>query len=217
MQGRTIMELLRLSPVMPIIFFCSILFVAVLIERTMYHLSAGKVKKKYIKQVMHLLKKNDYKGAFDLSERSKMLISEVVKEGIKHFNLSRMDAEIAMASVKERVHELLRKRLIVFGTLSFISPLMGLLGTVLGIMTAFQDVAVSGSGGPTIIAAGVSEALTTTVAGIAVAVPAAIIYNYFTTRTQHVISETELLIDDMLLLQYGKKQKMREKKNAEKV
>lgn len=205
MGNRTFMELLRLSPVMPIIFFGSILFTAVSIERFWYHFTAGRVSSKLFSQFMRLIKENEYKKAFDLAAGSKLLVGEIMKTGIQHFNLSRSDAETAMMSIKEKIHELLRKRLVVFGTLSFVSPLLGLLGTVLGIMTAFHDVAVSGSGGPTIIAAGVSEALITTVAGIAVAIPAAIIYNFFTMRTRRNMMKTEGFIDNLLILQYGKK------------
>ncbi|MGM0568464.1 MAG: MotA/TolQ/ExbB proton channel family protein [Elusimicrobiota bacterium] len=190
---------------MPIIFFGSILLTAVGIERLWYHFTAGRISNKLFSQFMRLIKENEYKKAFDMAAGSKLLVAEIMKTGIQHFNLSRSDAETAMMAVKEKMHELLRKRLVVFGTLSFVSPLLGLLGTVLGIMSAFQDVAISGSGGPTIIAAGVSEALITTVAGIAVAIPAAIIYNFFTMRTRRNMMKTEGFIDNLLILQYGKK------------
>ena len=75
----------------------------------------------------------------------------------------------------------LSRRLGLFGTISFIAPLVGLLGTVLGVMRAFHDLAIKGTGGPTTVAAGISEALIATAAGIAVAVTSAILYNYFTT------------------------------------
>ena len=110
-----------------------------------------------------------------------------------------------MDTVKIRGENLLKKHLTIFGTLSFISPLLGLLGTVLGIIKAFHDVALSGSGGPTIVAAGISEALITTVAGIAVAVPAAIIYNYFTSQMQNIMVRIDTFAQELIILLYGQR------------
>ena len=100
----------------------------------------------------------------------------------------------------QRVQALLGRRLGVFGTLSFISPLLGLLGTVLGVMRAFRDLALSGSGGPTIVAAGISEALIATAAGIAVAVSAALIYNYFNFRMKHVLNSLNIFGQEIAMM-----------------
>jgi biopolymer transport protein TolQ len=62
------------------------------------------------------------------------------------------------------------------------APLIGLLGTVWGIMRAFHDMASTGSAGPSVVAAGVAEALFTTAAGLLVAVPAVLLYNHFVRR-----------------------------------
>jgi biopolymer transport protein TolQ len=72
-----------------------------------------------------------------------------------------------------------------------VSPLLGLLGTVLGVMNSFIGVAASGSANIAAIAPGVAEALITTVAGLVAAIPAAVAYNYFTTRLQLFMSELE--------------------------
>ena len=72
-----------------------------------------------------------------------------------------------------------------------VSPLLGLLGTVLGVMNSFIGVAATGSANISAIAPGVAEALITTVAGLVAAIPAAISYNYFTTRLQLFMSELE--------------------------
>jgi biopolymer transport protein TolQ len=72
-----------------------------------------------------------------------------------------------------------------------VSPLLGLLGTVLGVMNSFIGVAAAGSANISAVAPGVAEALTTTVAGLTVAIPAAIAYNYFAGRLQLFMSELE--------------------------
>lgn len=72
-----------------------------------------------------------------------------------------------------------------------VSPLLGLLGTVLGVMNSFLGVAAAGSANISAVAPGVAEALVTTVAGLVVAIPAAIAYNYFAGRLQLFMSELE--------------------------
>lgn len=79
-----------------------------------------------------------------------------------------------------------------------VSPLLGLLGTVLGVMTAFIGVASAGSANITAVAPGVAEALMTTVAGLVVAIPAAIAYNYYTGRLQLFMSELEGFSSDFI-------------------
>jgi biopolymer transport protein TolQ len=72
-----------------------------------------------------------------------------------------------------------------------VSPLLGLMGTVLGVMNSFIGVAAAGSANISAVAPGIAEALTTTVAGLAVAIPAAIAYNYFAGRLHLFMSELE--------------------------
>lgn len=77
------------------------------------------------------------------------------------------------------------------GTMGNTAPLLGLLGTVWGIMRAFHDMARTGSAGPSVVAAGVAEALFTTAAGLVVAVPAVMIYNHFVRRTGIMLTVAE--------------------------
>ena len=72
-----------------------------------------------------------------------------------------------------------------------VAPLVGLLGTVWGIMRAFGDMALAGSAAPSVVAAGVAEALVTTAAGLVVAVPALMIYNHFIRRMNVMLTVSE--------------------------
>jgi biopolymer transport protein ExbB len=91
----------------------------------------------------------------------------------------------------------LSKRVGLFGTASFISPLIGLMGTVLGIMRAFHDLSKAGAGGPAVVAAGISEALVATATGIGVAVFSAVLYNYFTLAVRHRMNTVDLWIFEL--------------------
>ena len=97
----------------------------------------------------------------------------------------RIDGSIGEEKLQVALSEqklLLERNLGTLGTMAAVPPLMGLLGTVWGIMRAFHDMARTGSAGPSVVAAGVAEALFTTAAGLCVAVPAVMVYNHFLRR-----------------------------------
>jgi len=87
----------------------------------------------------------------------------------------------------------LERNLGVLGTMGNTAPLIGLLGTVWGIMRAFHDMASTGSAGPSVVAAGVAEALFTTAAALVVAVPSVMLYNQFVRRIAVMLTQAENL------------------------
>lgn len=86
----------------------------------------------------------------------------------------------------------------ILGTIASTSPFVGLFGTVLGIIRAFEDIAKSGGGGPEVVAVGIAEALVSTAAGLAVAIPALIAYNYFVRKTERLMDEIDLVAYDVI-------------------
>lgn len=96
-------------------------------------------------------------------------------------------------------HDQLGKWISWLATFGSVGPLLGLLGTVLGVMDAFIGIAASGAGNLAAVAPGVAEALVTTVAGLAVAVPSVIAYNAFTTRGNFVAAELEGFAREMIV------------------
>lgn len=102
-------------------------------------------------------------------------------EALKMVLDSQVDAE----------HDQLGRYIPWLATFGSVSPLMGLLGTVLGVMDAFIGISTSGAGNIAAVAPGVAEALVTTVAGLAVAIPAVIAYNIFSARQNFVAAELD--------------------------
>jgi len=92
----------------------------------------------------------------------------------------------------------LRQNLWVLGTIGATAPFVGLFGTVVGIMQAFHQMSVTGQGGFSVVAAGISEALITTAAGIAVAVEAVVIYNWLNTHVQKLAVQFRLLCEELV-------------------
>jgi biopolymer transport protein ExbB/TolQ len=106
-----------------------------------------------------------------------------------HLPDERSEERLAIAVSEQRL--VLERNLSLLGTMGNTAPLIGLLGTVWGIMRAFHDMAATGSAGPSVVAAGVAEALFTTAAGLLVAVPAVILYNYFLRRISVMLTQAE--------------------------
>lgn len=92
----------------------------------------------------------------------------------------------------------LERRLAALGTIGSTAPFIGLFGTVLGVMRAFRDLAGAANAGPGVVAIGISEALVATAAGLFVAIPAIVAYNYFTTRANSFSDEARWITDELL-------------------
>jgi len=106
----------------------------------------------------------------------------------------------AVERERQRTALKLRRGLWLLATVGATAPFIGLFGTVVGIMTAFQSMAQTGQGGFAVVAAGISEALITTAAGIAVAVLAVVLYNALNTHAQKLSLQLRLLTEEYLEL-----------------
>jgi biopolymer transport protein ExbB len=107
-------------------------------------------------------------------------------------------AASAMERGRQEANLELRRRLWVLGTVGAIAPFVGLFGTVVGIMNAFHQMAVTGQGGFAVVAAGISEALVATAGGIGVAVAAVVLYNAFSIHVQRLSAQLRILAEQVL-------------------
>ena len=98
----------------------------------------------------------------------------------------------AVERQRQQVNLKLRQNLWMLGTIGATAPFIGLFGTVVGIMRAFHQMAATGQGGFSVVAAGISEALVTTAGGIAVAIEAVVIYNFLNTHVQKLAVQPKL-------------------------
>jgi biopolymer transport protein ExbB len=108
--------------------------------------------------------------------------------------------KVVAAVERQRAQLGLRRRanLWILATIGATAPFVGLFGTVVGIMSAFRNMAASGHGGFAVVASGISEALITTAAGIAVAIEAVVLYNFFNTHAQKLAIQFRLLAEEYL-------------------
>ena len=183
----------------------SILSVAVMVDRwRAFRAVHGDIAALMDGLAVHL-EKNDIAGATVLAESSKAVEARVVLEGLWNFTVGPATVEEVMAARWLRERQLLERRLIVLSTLGNNAPFIGLFGTVLGIIKAFNDLAISGQSGVAVVMAGISAALIATAFGILVAIPAVVANNYFVTMLKQKSANTDAL--SRILLAYLKAEK----------
>ena len=110
------------------------------------------------------------------------MLPKILRFGLERGRKTRADITDALSIALMQQLNSLERYLAIIGTIAVIAPFVGLFGTVLGIIHAFDDIALKGNSTPAVVAAGVGEALITTAAGLFVAVLSVIFFNYFKTR-----------------------------------
>jgi biopolymer transport protein ExbB len=200
----TFREIMAISIVLPIILGLSIVCAAVVLERLVSYLRyAGGGNKKALDRIRIYLKNGNVNEAKKEANKAGGFVGKAYMAQLEAVGLPRNEREGLVIFYHQKYQELLNRRLWIFGTLSFICPLIGLFGTVLGVMTAFGDLAISGSGGPTIVAAGISEALWATAAGIGLAIAAAVLYNMFNIWMKGSLHKADMFGQEMIFLTSG--------------
>jgi biopolymer transport protein ExbB/biopolymer transport protein TolQ len=183
-----------------ILIIMSMISFGVAIERIYTFTQARKQSKLYAPQVAKHLKEGRLKDAIAISSSKNYRYShlaKVVLAGLQEYqfqqesgsNLSREDLVDTVRRAIQRAAALtandLKKGVASLATIGATAPFVGLLGTVVGIITAFQGIAATGSGGLGAVSAGISEALVETALGLVVAIPAVWFYNYLTGRIEY--------------------------------
>jgi biopolymer transport protein ExbB/biopolymer transport protein TolQ len=183
-----------------ILIIMSMISFGVAIERIYTFTQARKQSKLYAPQVAKHLKEGRLKDAIAISASKNYRYShlaKVVLAGLQEYqfqqetgaNLSREDLVDTVRRAIQRASALtandLKKGVASLATIGSTAPFVGLLGTVVGIITAFQGIAATGSGGLGAVSAGISEALVETALGLVVAIPAVWFYNYLTGRIEY--------------------------------
>ena len=185
------MQAMRTSPVMLVILCCSVFTLGFALERLLYYGTRQHISKRALHETIERARKGETKEAAFACGHMKHPFGPVAAELLKSMHLPPDHQEERMSIALSEQRLLLERNLGFLGTMGNTAPLIGLLGTVWGIMRAFHDMARTGSAGPSVVAAGVAEALFTTAAGLVVAVPAVMLYNHFLRRMGVMLTEAE--------------------------
>lgn len=208
MGNLTLLEILKQSFTLVILLFCSLLSIIFMVERWVYFRSARLAVDDLLRRVGAMLEAGDLKQAQSLCQSIKSPVARLAHYALLQHGRSRAEIEELMESKKLEERVKMERYLGVLGTLGNTAPFIGLFGTVLGIIRAFEDLALSGSGGPTVVAKGIAEALVATAAGLAVAIPAVIAYNYFVKKVKVISTEMDVMgIRLLSLIKQGAQEK----------
>jgi biopolymer transport protein ExbB len=162
----------------------SIISVTVVLERLWSLKNIGSVTLRITESLLEPIKKGQRDLAIAIckqnsqSPAARIFLNVLEREGSQGLDTASTLATEAMFEETQK----LKKHLWILGTVASSAPFIGLLGTVVGIIKSFESMAVAGTGGFAVVAAGISEALVATALGLAVAIIAVIFYNYFQTR-----------------------------------
>ncbi len=190
------------GPIMWPILLCSVVAFAIVIERLIRLRQEEIDTKAFMEQISKSIKRNKIMEALDLCDKTGGPIATILKAGIlKH---DRPRQEIREAVEDASIHEVprLERNLPVLATVAHVAPLLGLLGTVTGLVAAFQVIDSKASAlnpvNPGDLAGGIWEALLTTVFGLCVAIPTYVAYNYLVSRVDGFVLDMERSATDLL-------------------
>ncbi len=161
---------------------CSILVLAVFIERFLRYRGIESGTRELTRNVVEALGKRDLSTANAICQTVKTPVALIFREGLAWKNIALEDLERILATSRQESTAELRRGLWVIGTIGSLAPFIGLFGTVVGIMKAFHQISVEGSGGFEVVASGISEALIATAVGLGVAIIALAFYNYLNVK-----------------------------------
>ncbi len=190
------------GPLMFLILLCSVIALAVVLER-LWHLRRAKINtEEFMEDIAETLRRNKIMEAIDKCNAMPGPIAHILKAGILKHDRPRI--EIKEAIEDAGLHEVprLEKNLGALATIAHISPLLGLLGTVTGMVRAFQVIEqkaiVLMPINPGDLAGGIWEALITTVAGLSVAIPTYVAYNFLVSKVDGFVLEMEKSATDII-------------------
>jgi biopolymer transport protein ExbB len=175
----------------PLLFF-SVLAATIAIERFIVFSKAKLNVSDFLTKIRKaLLVNRNVKEAIKICEQSKGPVASVMKAGLLRYGHPREDIEKTIENAALYELDRLEKRLGVLATTANVAPMLGFLGTVAGMIKSFATLAEQGLTNPAAVAVGISEALITTATGLIIAIPAQLVYNWYTTKITRFVRDIE--------------------------
>jgi len=173
------------------IILCSVLAIAIIIER-FWTLSAARITPKYVlAQVWTWIKNNQLDSAKLRELRLSSPLGQILATGLVNSKYGRAAMIESIENTAAQVVHDMERYLNTLGTIAAITPLLGLLGTVVGMIRVFSEIMLQGTGNASALAGGISEALITTAAGLSVAIPTYMFHRYFTRKVDSLVLSLE--------------------------
>lgn len=170
---------------------CSLIAVTIVVERSLA-LRRGRVIQPAVLRILDSYQSEDEAAhALALCQRNGGAFARIIEEILAHRRLGHAQSVESMRAVGRSQVGRLERGLTVLEIVAAISPLLGLMGTVLGMVTIFEAITESGLGNPRVLADGIGKALITTIAGLAVAIPALAFHSILARRVEELAVEMQ--------------------------
>ncbi len=171
---------LKGGPVMIPLLICSITVVAVCLERFLFFMWSSTNTGRLLQTLKWTINHRGLSESSEIAKRARGPVASVMAAGLSVKSRDREDIEASMQVAAQREIQSLEKRMRVLDVIVTIAPLLGLLGTVIGIISSFNILAqTEGLAGPSALSAGIAEALLTTATGLIIAIPTYVMYSFF--------------------------------------
>jgi biopolymer transport protein ExbB len=189
------------GPLMYPILLCSVLALAIFFERLWSFFRMTRGSRELVTEVEDLVHKKRIDEAIVVCQRLGTPLARILLGALRTSGRSREQIKTVVDEIGGRESAAFERYLGLLGTIATISPLLGLLGTVFGMIRAFTVIATQGMGTPASLGGGISEALITTAAGLSVAIPTILLHKYLTARLDRLIigmEESSMRLVDLL-------------------
>ncbi len=198
------MALLGSAWILWLLVLLSIVSVAIILERALFFSRMRLDFPNFSGKLTTLLKDKNYADAEKLCEESSAIEAQVALQAFKNRDRGPKFMEETMGGYIIGQRQNLDRGLVVLGTLGNNAPFIGLFGTVIGIIQAFNDLGENPAGGPSVVMSGISEALVATAVGLIVAIPAVIAFNGFTRLVKRRLANAETVLKMIVASQSSK-------------
>jgi biopolymer transport protein ExbB len=179
------------GPVMVPLLLCSVISVSIMVERCLSLRRNRILKYDVLQRIEELLRDRKIPEASTLCKRYPSSMTRILLAAILNHDKSRQEIKEIIEDAGRQEVPVLERYLTILGTIASISVLLGLLGTVMGMIRTFNAIAALGYGHPEALASGISEALVATATGLAIAIPTLVLYNFFTSKVDSLVIEME--------------------------
>lgn len=182
------------GPILYILLFLSTISLGIILERTICFIkNKTSVDLMFKKEIKELLLDKKYDDAIEFSKKEKGVVGKTLTKFLTRYCLTEdyKDSDELLREIELEEMDILEKNTYILGIIAYTAPMIGLLGTVTGMISAFGKIAVTGTGDPNAIAGGISQALLTTAGGLIIAIPSIIAYNIFNKKIEKMSLEVE--------------------------
>jgi biopolymer transport protein ExbB len=177
---------------------CSIIALVLIIEKIITLKKTKIIRPDIIDILSHITNMEDVHLALSFCQKKKGPFANLVFTSLNSLNLETQEIKELITDEGRQEIRSLERGLPALETIAAITPILGLLGTVIGMIRVFKVIAIQGVGDPAILSGGISEALVSTAAGLAVALPTLVFYNYLSNKAENLVLDIEKHINELL-------------------